>query len=138
MPLSFLNSHSPQTRVIATLFTDLVILALVVFLIVCGLVAWSLLRYRARAGAAEPAPNFGSRSMEVTWTVIPLLVVTAIFIVTVRAMALIDAPQLPEKPPDIIITGHQWWWDARYPNGVVVAGEIHIPVSKRLVARIDS
>jgi cytochrome c oxidase subunit II len=137
MPLSVLNPHSPQSQIIASLFTVILILSVIVFLIVCGLVAWSLLRYRARAGAAEPAPNFGSRALEITWTVIPLVVVIAIFIVSVRAMALIDAPRTPGKA-DIVITGHQWWWDARYPNGAIVAGEIHIPASRRLVARIDS
>ncbi len=37
-----------------------------------------------------------------------------------------------------MITGHQWWWEARYPNGVVATWDIHIPTSRRLRARIES
>ncbi len=37
------------------------------------------------------------------------------------------------------MTGHQWWWEARYPkSGVVVANEIHIPVGKPLSVRLES
>ncbi len=68
----------------------------------------------------------------------PLAIVTGLFIVTVRAMVLIDAPQDSTRPPDLVITGHQWWWEARYPNGVVVPWDIHIPTSRRLLARIES
>ena len=37
-----------------------------------------------------------------------------------------------------MVTGHQWWWDARYPNGAVAVTEIHIPVGKRLLVRVES
>jgi cytochrome c oxidase subunit 2 len=74
------------------------------------------------------------------WTATALAIVTAIFIASVRAMALIDAPKedASGRTPDLAITGHQWWWDARYPNGAVAVSEIHIPAGRRLLARIGS
>jgi cytochrome c oxidase subunit 2 len=138
MPLGSLSPHSPQTQVIADLFTTMLILSAMIFLIVAGLVAYSVVRYRARAGATEPERNFGSRPIEITWTVIPLILVIGIFIATVRAMAVIDAPTQPDKAPDLAITGHQWWWDARYQNGAIAVSEIHIPVGRRLLVQIDS
>ncbi|MBZ5580484.1 MAG: cytochrome c oxidase subunit II [Acidobacteriia bacterium] len=130
--------QSPQVHAIAGLFDGFLILAAVIFLIVAGLVGFSLVRYRARAGAADPRPTFGSRRIEIAWTAVPLLVVTVIFVFTVRTMAFVDAPREPGQPPDLVITGHQWWWEARYPNGAATANEIHIPVSRRLLARIES
>ena len=53
-------------------------------------------------------------------------------------MVLIDAPQESGQTADLTVTGHQWWWDARYPNGVVATGDIHIPVGRRLLVRIES
>jgi len=53
-------------------------------------------------------------------------------------MALVDAPREPDRPPDLVVTGHQWWWDARYANGAGAANEIHIPAGRRLLTRIDS
>jgi cytochrome c oxidase subunit 2 len=81
---------------------------------------------------------FGSQKLEILWTVVPLMIASGLFVVTVRAMVSIDAPQDSDRPPDLVITGHQWWWEARYPNGVVVPWDIHIPASRRLRARIES
>jgi cytochrome c oxidase subunit 2 len=114
------------------------VIAAVVFLVVAVGVILSLVRFRSRGVTAEPRQVFGSRKLEILWTVVPLLIASGLFIVTVRAMVAIDAPQDSDRPPDLVITGHQWWWEARYPNGVVVPWDIHIPVSHRLRARIES
>jgi cytochrome c oxidase subunit 2 len=137
MPLGSFSPHSPQTQAIAALFSNILILSAAIFLIVAGLVVFGLVRYH---GAGRPArvQNVRSRPLEIAWTVIPLILVTGIFIVTVRAMARIDAPDQPSQAPDLTITGHQWWWDARYPNGALAVSEIHIPVRRRLLARIES
>ncbi len=113
-------------------------IAAVVFLVVAVGVILSLVRFRSRGVTGEPRQVFGSRKLEILWTVVPLLIASGLFIVTVRAMVAIDAPQDSDRPPDLVITGHQWWWEARYPNGVVVPWDIHIPVSHRLRARIES
>jgi cytochrome c oxidase subunit 2 len=114
------------------------IIAAVVFLVVAGGVVYSVVRYRWRGQAMEPRQIFGSRKLEVLWTIVPLAILTGLFLVTVRAMVLIDAPQDSGRPVDLVITGHQWWWEARYPNGVVVPWDIHIPASRRLLVRIES
>ena len=130
--------HSPQVQAISSLFGAFVVLAAVVFLFVAGLVTFGMVRYRARAGVPEPRPTFGSRTLEITWTAIPLMIVTVLFVFTVHTMASIDAPLAPTQPPDVMITGHQWWWEARYPGGADTANEIHIPTGRRLLARIES
>ena len=123
----------------AGLFSLVLAIAAVVFLVVAAGVVYSAVRYRSRGlPASEPRQIFGSSKLEILWTVLPLLIVTGLFIVTVRAMVLIDAPQDSTPSPDLVITGHQWWWEARYPNGVAVPWDIHIPAGKRLRARIES
>jgi cytochrome c oxidase subunit II len=132
------SPHSPQTHAITAVFSLVLIIAAVIFLIVAAGVVYSSVRYRSRGVEAEPRQIFGSTKLEVLWTVVPVLILTGIFIVTVRAMVLIDAPQDSSRAPDLAITGHQWWWEARYPNGVIATGDIHIPASRRLLARIES
>jgi len=131
------NPQSPEASAIASLFSNFLILSAIIFLIVASLVTYSLVRYRARGRTSEPRQHFGSRRIETIWTAIPLLVVLILFVVTIRTMAFVDAPLNPDRPPDLVVTGHQWWWEARYPNGAVTANEIHIPASKRLLARIE-
>ena len=136
--VSVFSPQSPEAQAITTIFTYFLVLAAIIFLIVAGLVGYSMVRYRAREGDAEPRPTFGHRRLEITWTVIPLVVVLAIFVFTIRTMAYVDAPLEPDQSPDLVITGHQWWWEARYPNGATTAREIHIPAGRRLLARIES
>src|SRR5580698_3824083 len=138
------DPHSPQTQSIAAVFSIVLVIVAVVFLVVAVGVIYSIVRYRSRAASApEPRQIFGSRKLEVLWTVVPLLIVAGLFIVTVRAMVFIDAPQDSSRPPDLVITGHQWWWEVRYPGsataaGIIATGDIHMPTSRRLLARIES
>ncbi len=132
------SPHSPQTEAIAAVFSFVLVIAVVIFSIVAGGVAYCSMRYRARGGAGEPRQIFGSRGVEILWTVAPVAIVTALFVITVRAMVLIDAPQERGQTPDLVITAHQWWWEARYPNGVVVPWDIHIPTARRLLVRVES
>ncbi len=139
------SSHSAQTQSINSVFSLVLIIAAVIFLIVAVGVCYSIVRFRSRrpfsddaAATPEPRQIFGSPKLEVLWTVVPIAIVTGLFVVTVRAMVFIDAPQDSPRSPDIVITGHQWWWEARYPNSVVTTWDIHIPDSHRPRARIES
>jgi cytochrome c oxidase subunit 2 len=130
------DAHSPETRAIADLFTQTLGVCAVIFVVVVGLVTYCIVRFRARAGDAEPSQIEGHKRLEMVWTLIPCLIVVALFVLTSRAMAVSDAP--PDHEPDLVVIGHQWWWEARYPNGAVTANEIHIPAGKDLIVRVES
>jgi cytochrome c oxidase subunit II len=134
----WLRPHSPQAQAIVSLFGQYLAVAAVIFAVVAGLVVYAMIRYRARPGGGEPPQSHGSRAAEITWTAIPLVIVFGLFILTVRTMAFVDAPREPDRAPDLVITGHQWWWLARYPGGAATANEIHIPAGRRLLARVDA
>ncbi len=135
--ISVFNPASPQGQAISDLFYVVLVICGVILAIVTGLVAYSLVRSRARAGAGEPRQVFGNRRLEILWTVVPFLVLVLIFALTVRAMRVSDAPET--GPPDLVVIGHQWWWEVRYAKpGLVTANEIHIPVKKRLSVRLES
>lgn len=41
--------------------------------------------------------------------------------------------------PDLVIVGHQWWWEIRYPGSSAVTANIaHIPKGKRLLVALES
>ena len=132
------HPQSPQAAAIAALFSGVLILAAAIFAIVAAVVIYAILRYRARKGAGAPAQTFGSRRLEMLWTALPLLIVSGLFVLTVRTMASVEAPQNGLRQPDLEIIGRQWWWEARYSNGAMAVGEIHIPVGRRLLARVES
>jgi cytochrome c oxidase subunit 2 len=105
-----------------------------IFLVVGGLLAIALFRFRARKSDSpvEPAQIYGSAQIELAWTVIPILVVVVLFLTTARIIFIIqDAPK-PNAALDVTAIGHQFWWEFRYPKyGVVTANELHIPVSSK-------
>ena len=40
---------------------------------------------------------------------------------------------------DLVVVGHQWWWEVRYPgSGAVTANEIHVPVGRKLRVRVEA
>jgi cytochrome c oxidase subunit 2 len=130
---------SPQAQTLADVFYLVLIISAVIFAVVIGLVLYIAVRYRSRPGSAEPPPNFGVRNLELVWTFVPVLIVAGLFVVTLRTMRAVDPPAPPERQPDLVVIGHQWWWEARYPaTGVVTANEIHLPVGKRLLMRLES
>src|ERR1700728_989229 len=104
----------------------------IIFLVVFGLLLYSVVRFRGRAadGGREPAQVYGSMQIELAWTIIPILIVVVLFLATARVIhAVQDAPE-PAGALDVIAIGHQYWWEFRYPKlGIVTANELHIPVS---------
>jgi cytochrome c oxidase subunit II len=103
-----------------------------IFLVVGGLLAIALYRFRARNSdpLGEPAQIYGSTQIELAWTVIPILIVVVLFLTTARIIfAIQDAPK-PKSALDVTVIGHQFWWEFRYPKyGVISANELHIPAS---------
>ncbi len=135
--LTSLDPQSPHVRAIVDLWRVAVVVCGAIFAIVAGLVFYALLRYRWREGELDPRQLAGNRKIEIAWTAIPFLIVIVLFTMTERTMSLSDPPPAPS--PDLVVVGHQWWWEARYPaSGVVTANEIHIPVGKPLSVRLDS
>jgi len=104
----------------------------VIFLIVAGFAAYTLIRFGRRPTnpAVEPAQVYGSTQIELAWTVVPFLIVVVLFLVTARYVWGIERRAQPPDALEITIVGNQWWWEIRYPKlGIVTANEIHVPVS---------
>lgn len=103
-----------------------------IFIVVGGLLAYAVIRYRERPGddTSEPPQIYGSMQVELAWTVIPILIVVVLFLTTARIIfAIQDAPK-PKDALDVTVVGHQFWWEFRYPQlGIVTANELHVPVS---------
>ena len=74
---------------------------------------------------------YGSNQVELAWTVIPVLIVLALFLATSRVIAGVQSPIRPEGALEVTLIGHQFWWEVRYPGAnVVTANELHVPASE--------
>jgi cytochrome c oxidase subunit II len=103
-----------------------------IFIIVFGLLLYSAVKFRQRPDddGREPAQIYGSNPLELSWTVIPALIVLVFFLANARVIHSVQDARRPPGSIEVTAVGHQFWWEYRYPQyGVVVANELHVPVS---------
>ena len=135
--LTSFSPQAPETHAIYQLWIISLIVFAVIFACVVSIVVYSLFRFRWREGQGEPEQIAGNKKVEILWTVTPFLIVIVLFALTQRTMSRSDPAPAPE--PNLIITGHQWWWEVHYPEtGVVTANEIHIPVGQSFSVRLEA
>ena len=129
---SIFDPHSTPAESISHLSHFVLGITGLIFLIVFSLLSYVVVKFRSRVAGAErePAQVYGSTQIELAWTVIPILIVVVLFVATARVIhAIQDAPK-PSTAIEVIVIGHQFWWEFRYPAlGIVTANELHIPVS---------
>jgi len=104
-----------------------------IFVIVGGLLAYSIFRFRRRPEHEnlEPPQVYGSNQIELAWTVIPILIVFVLILATTRTIYDVQSALPPPDSVNATVVGHQWWWEIRYPDlGIVTANELHVPVTE--------
>jgi cytochrome c oxidase subunit 2 len=104
-------------------------LAVAVFIVVEGILLYSIWRFRRRAGQDHLPPQIhGNTKMEIAWTIAPVFILIAIAVPTYITIADQNSP--PEGDAlHVDVIAHQWWWEFQYPDqGFVTANEMHIPV----------
>ncbi|HEY6223772.1 MAG TPA: cytochrome c oxidase subunit II [Gemmatimonadales bacterium] len=122
----------------ADLAKFVLVLSGVVFIVVAGLIAYSVMRFRAPAEeqGSEPSQVYGSVQVEAAWTAVPLIIVVVLMLATGRVIYEIQAAPQPPTAVEVTVVGRQWWWEIRYPKlGLVTANELHVPVSDSLTRR---
>jgi cytochrome c oxidase subunit 2 len=137
-----LNPASPNAATIRHVFMVVSLICLAIFAVVVGLIGTSLVRFRS-GGEQPPKQDFGSDRSEMAWAIPPVLIVLALSAVSVKLILSIIAMPTSRVSEagdaDLVVVGHQWWWEVRYPaSKAVTANEIHIPVGRKLRVRVES
>tara|TARA_R110002111_G_scaffold227346_2_gene288906 strand:+ start:33702 stop:34667 length:966 start_codon:yes stop_codon:yes gene_type:complete len=137
-----LDPASPQAEAIHDLFLLVLLISAVIFAIVAGLILLAISRGRQRQ--TLPEQDFGSEKSEIFWMIGPVIIV--IWLVAISANLIITLNAIPQADPDgktdindidLIVIGHQWWWEVKYPkSGVITANEIYIPADKKKKFRV--
>src|SRR5216684_2909386 len=103
-----------------------------IFTVVFALLVYTVVKFRKTAtdNGREPPQVYGSNQVEIAWTVIPVLIVVALFMATARVIASVQKAVPDSNAIHVVAIGHQFWWEYRYPGlNVVTANELHVPVS---------
>src|SRR6267143_5940384 len=103
-----------------------------IFILVSGLLTYSILKFRKRSNddGREPPQVYGSSQVELAWTITPVIIVLVLFLATARVIFSVQGAPQPKDALQVTVVGHQFWWEYRYPGlQVVTANELHVPVS---------
>jgi len=145
-PQSAMDPAGPVAQAQRDLFMWTYWLSWPVMLLVAGVLAYSLWRFRTRKDEdpkALPHQTHGNIKLEVAWTIIPVILVLLVAVPTVRTIFsteyVIDRANYTDDDVIVRATGYQWWFKFEYPReGFVTANEMIIPVGRRVIVELDS
>ena len=108
-------------------FNMTLVISSLLFALVVGLMVLFVVRYRRRPGRLPQKSASHNTMLEVTWTVVPVMIVAAIFY-----EGFVAYMQMQTAPPgcyDLRVSARQWAWQFIYPNGHVDEN-LHVPAGE--------
>jgi cytochrome c oxidase subunit II len=81
---SAFDPQSPQAHVIGGVGVISTIIFILIFIIVTGASIYALFSFRGRDGEPDPKQIAENKIVEITWTIIPFLIVVFLFGLTIR------------------------------------------------------
>jgi cytochrome c oxidase subunit 2 len=112
------------------------VISLFVFAVVAAILVYALINFRVKPGdMSDGPPIHGHTTIEVVWTVIPTILVTAITVVS--AIVLAKDGHAGPNPLKIDVVGEQFAWTFTYPNGKTYP-DLHLEAGRGVILNITS
>ncbi len=154
---STFNSHGPAAQRIASLSWAMTIVFIIVTVVMWALLAVALAKRRGTLAEHAPIDIGGGQAwIAIGGLAVPLLILTVFFVLGLSLLSAFpihgkhaSMSGMPEgmdgqiTKPDILIIGHQWWWEVHYLDGppyeqFTTANEIHIPTHRQVNIELRS
>ena len=152
---------SKNAEDIDSLYKIVLYVSIPIFLLVEGVLLYSLIKFRQRRGGPQPEQIRGNSQLELGWTVgaavvlVVLATVTFLYLGGIKnppasgpdglaqgvQVASLDQPAPPpgkSKPLTIQVNGQQYIWRYQYPGGAFSYYEMVVPTNTTVVAKITS
>ena len=138
LPLAYVaHAAGPAAQPVFVLGWALLALCTAVSLVIAALLLAALFHRRTRTGGRRDGVLFVAAGSAVS--------IVLLFGALVYMLRVLGAVATPPRPPalTIVVTAHDWWWAARYPDpasgtGFVTANELHIPVGEPVAIELKS
>ena len=142
---STFGTSGPVAEKQLLLFNVLLWVMVAVFILVEGVLLYAVIKFRRRPGQTElPPQTHGHTALEITWTIIPTILILGLGIWSTITLFELDQPPAGADTLEVTAVGHQWWWEFEYPdadgNGkrITTANELRIPVDKAIRINLRS
>lgn len=138
------DPQGPVARDILDLINWSLVFMLLVVVVVFGLFGYIVWKYREKPENKnyEPPEEHGSTVLEIIWTAIPILIVIALTIPTVKtiyALEKVPAGYEKKEPLTIHVTSADWKWIFSYPEqGIETINYVNIPEDRPVLFKLTS
>jgi len=120
-------SASKEAAEIDLLWWFLCAVSLVMTVLIFIGVIFFAFKYRRKPGVA-PVAVHGSNVLEITWSIIPFIVMLVMF--WWGAQLFYDAQNPPKDAEEIFVVGKQWMWKLQHSDGNREMNALHVPVGR--------
>ena len=124
---------SKEAHRIDAVFWFVTIICIVIFAIVAAALLYAVVRFRAAPDDdSDGPPTHGHTGLEIAWTIIPTLLVTAIGIFSAIVLSRDDA--LGKNVLRVNVTAQQFAWSFSYPDGKnLTSGTLRVPKGRSVL-----
>lgn len=99
------------------------------FVLIVGLMVFFMIRYRRKSHIANVPSITHNTPLELTWTIIPLILVIAIFYVGMKGYVKLRKP--PIGAYEVEVTGAKWQWSFSYPENEGISDDyLYVPLGR--------
>ena len=141
------HAASKQAGRIDFVFWFVTVICIGIFALVAAVILYAIFKFRAQPGEdADGPPIHGNTGLEIAWTAVPAVLVTAISIVS--AVVLAKNEHIPHAsaasnarltPLVVKVTAQQFAWSFQYPDfGKLTSATLKLPIDKTIKLQITS
>ncbi len=111
-----------QGAQIRDLYTIVFLISAAIFLLVEGLIIWTVVRYRRKPGDDTlPPQTHGNKIAEIVWTVVPTLLVIFLFVISWQTLNAVDTHSAePQQRIRAVAGQFQWQFDYLSADGKTI------------------
>ena len=130
-------ADSTQAVKVDHVYWFVTIICVVIFALVAGVSLYAVWKFRAAPDDTDDgAPIHGHTGLEVVWTAIPAVLVTAITVYS--GVVLTQLEDIPKDHRVVEVTGQQFTWSFHYPGANVTSGQLALPVDEPVELKLTA
>jgi len=124
----FPEQASSVAPLVDGLYLSLVVITGSVSLLIWLVIFFFAIKYRRRPDNELAQEQEPPAILEMTWTVVPLLIFIGVFVA--GALVYFRMQAVPTNALEVYATGRQWMWKFQHPTGQREINSLHVPVGR--------
>lgn len=127
---------STNAAEVDALFNFINVISLFLLIGITIAIIYFAIRYRRRSDNDVTPVITHNNTLEITWSVIPLILVMIVFAWGYKGY--LNMATAPDDAYEVQVTARSWLWEFHYPNGNVSIDELHVPANRPIKLIMNS